>query len=174
MAVAASKTVTIQAVALDASGAIFVTGQSYSADFPTTPNVVQPAVPTAACSRTQGFVVGPPIPLGNAFVSKISADGKTPVSTTFLTGSCGSSSQFITVDTAGDAIIGGFTPSPYLPTSANSYQSAFPGPADQPSPPAIQYAGFVTKISPAGDKILASTFLGGGYSTEASSVVLDA
>jgi len=35
-------------------------------------------------------------------------------------------------------------------------------------------AGFVAKLSPAGDKLLASTFLGGGYSTQANSVVVDA
>ena len=35
-------------------------------------------------------------------------------------------------------------------------------------------AGFLAKISPAGDKLLAGTFLGGGYSTQANSAVLDA
>jgi uncharacterized protein (TIGR03437 family) len=34
--------------------------------------------------------------------------------------------------------------------------------------------GFLAKLSPAGDKLLAGTLLGGGYSTQANSVVLDA
>jgi uncharacterized protein (TIGR03437 family) len=103
-------------------------------------------------------------------VSKISADGKSPVYTTFLTGACGSYSTSITTDAAGDAVVTGFTPSPDFPVSVNSYQSTFPGPVDQTGTGGILNAGFVSKISPAGDKLLASTFLGG----EANAAVLDA
>ncbi len=172
-ALAASKSVTIQAVALDSSGAVYVTGQSYSADFPTTPNAFQPALPSTACTRQSPTIFGPTIPLGNAFVSKIAADGKLPVYTTFLTGSCGSYSYGIATDAAGDAIVTGFTPSPDFPVSSNSYQSKFPGPLDLTTPQGILNAGFVSKLSPAGDKLLAGTFLGGGYSTQATSAVLD-
>jgi uncharacterized protein (TIGR03437 family) len=173
-AVAASESVTIQAVALDSSGAVYVTGQSYSADFPTTPDVFQSAVPSTACSRPPVTFFGPPIQLGNAFVSKISADGKSPVYSTFLTGSCGSFSYGITTDPAGDAIVAGYTTSPDFPVSATSYQSTFPGPLDVTGSGGVLNVGFLSKLSPAGDKLLASTLLGGGYSTQASSIVLDA
>jgi uncharacterized protein (TIGR03437 family) len=169
-ALGASKSVTIQAVTLDSSGAVYVTGESNSADFQTTPNAFQSALPSTTCSNPPPFSFGPPIALGNAFVSKISASGSTPVYTTFLTGSCGSYTSGITVDPAGDAVVAGYTPSPDFPVSANSYQSNFPGPVGQTG---ILNAGFLAKISPAGDKLLASTFLGGGYSTQANSAVLD-
>jgi uncharacterized protein (TIGR03437 family) len=96
------------------------------------------------------------------------------VFTTFLTGSCGSNATDIRTDAAGDAIVAGSTTSPDFPVSANSYQSAFPGPITQTNPPAILAGGFVAKLSPTGEKLLASTFLGGGYSTQANSVALDA
>ena len=173
-AIAASGSVTIQAVALDSSGAVYVTGQGSGADFPTTPNALQPVLRSAPCTQPSPSIFGPSIPLGNAFVSKIAADGKSPVYTTYLTASCGSRSNSITVDPAGDAIVAGFTTSPDFPVSANSYQAAFPGPADNTGPGGILNAGFISKLSPAGDKLLAGTFLGGGYSTQAASVALDA
>ena len=174
IAEAGSKSVTLQAVTVDTSGAVFVTGQSLGADFPTTPNAFQSAVPSTPCTRPSPSIFGPPIQLGDVFVSKIGADGKSPVYTTLLTGSCGSYSSGITTDPAGDAIVTGFTPSPDFPVTANSYQSTFPGPVDKTGPGGILNAGFVSKISPAGDQLLASTFLGGGYSTQATSAVLDA
>ena len=171
-ALGASKSVTIQAVALDPSGAVYITGESNSSDFQTTPNAFQSAWPSTLCSHPPPTgVFGPPIPLGSAFVSKISANGTTPVYTTFLTGSCGSYTSGITVDQAGDAVVTGQTPSPDFPVSANSYQSTFPGPVSGTG--AILDAGFLAKISSAGDKLLASTFLGGGYATVANSAVLD-
>lgn len=175
-AIAASKSVAIQAVALDSSGAVYVTGQSNSADFPTTPNAFQSTVPSAACTRPQVSLFGPPIQPGNAFVSKMNASGTTAVYTTFLSASCGSYTYSIATDQAGDAIVAGVTPSPDFPVSANSYQPAFPGPANQtaPAPGAVLNAGFLSKLSPAGDKLLAGTFLGGGYSTQANAVALDA
>ena len=172
-AVAASEPVTIRAVTLDSSGAVFVTGQSYSADFPTTPGAFQSTVPSTACSRPPVSIFGPPIPPGNAFVGKIGADGKSSVYMTFLTGSCGSYTYGITTDPAGDAVVAGSTASPDFPVLANSYQSSFPGPVNQTSSGGILNAGFLAKLSPAGDKLLASTFLGGEYSTQANSAVLD-
>ena len=175
IAEAGSKSVTLQAVAVDASGAVFVTGQSFGADFRNTPQREHnPAVPSTPCMRPSPSIFGPPIQLGDVFVSKIGADGKSPVYTTFLTGSCGSYSSGITTDPAGDAIVTGYTPSPDFPVSANSYQSTFPGSVDKTGPGGILNAGFISKISPAGDQLLASTFLGGGYSTQATSAVLDA
>jgi uncharacterized protein (TIGR03437 family) len=172
-AIGASKPVSIQALALGPTGAVFITGQSYSSDFPTTPNVFQPTLPTTACPIPQSFLFGPSIPAGNAFVSRVAADGKTPIYSTFLTGSCGSYTSAITTDTAGDVIVAGITGSPDFPVSANSYQATFPGGVNQSGLPNISNAGFVAKLSPAGDKLLASTFLGGGYSTQANSVTVD-
>ncbi len=109
----------------------------------------------------------------NAFVSKLTPDGTALTYSTFLSGSCGSVGQAISVDAAGDAVVVGFTTSPDFPSSSNSYQPVFPGPPGQINPPNALYAGFVAKLSPAGDKLLAGTYLGGGYLTEANAVAVD-
>ena len=169
-----SKSASIQAVALDAAGNVYITGTAFSADFPTTANVFQPSLPTTSCPRPSGGGILPIANLGGyAFVTKVNADGSL-VYSTFLAGSCGSFGEGITMDSAGDAIVVGYTTSPDFPVSANAYQPKFPGPSDQILPPGVLDAGFITKLSPSGDKILASSYLGGGYTTNARAVALDA
>jgi uncharacterized protein (TIGR03437 family) len=168
-----SKPTQTRAVALDSAGSIYITGATNGADLPTTSNAFQPALPTAACTRTQlGFFVFPNTGL-YSFVQKLSGDGKTTAYSTYVTGACGSFSQGIAVDSTGAAIVTGYTTSPDFPVSSGAYQPAFPGDAGSTSPPAILDAGFVSKLSLAGDKLLASTFLGGGYTTGGNALTLD-
>ena len=49
--IGASQGVTISGLAIDASGAPYITGTTPSPDFPTTANVPQPKPPTAMCQR---------------------------------------------------------------------------------------------------------------------------
>ncbi len=168
-----SKGAQLNNLALDASGAVYLTGQTASPDFPTTAGVVQPAIPTAACTRPQtGFFVFPNLGT-NAFVTKLNPDGSSIAWSTFLSGACGSIGESIAVDSAGQVVVAGFTNSPDFPASATAYQPAFPGPPDQTSAPNALTAGFVSRLSAAGDQVLASTYLGGGYLTEATALVLD-
>lgn len=171
-AIGASNTVFITGVALDSTGAVFVTGGAASSDFPTTAHVLQPALPTVTCPRNQSNGFQTPNLGEYVFVSKLSPDGKSLEYSTFLTGSCGSYPQSVTVDSAGEAVVVGITTSPDFPVSPNSYQPAFPGPTDTPEITVFD-AGFVTKLSPTADKIVAGTFLGGGYTTTANAVTLD-
>ena len=68
----------------------------------------------------------------------------------------------------------GLTTSPDFPVSANAYQSTFPGgDAASISYPSPINFGFVTKLSAAGDKAIASSFIGGGFFTEANALALD-
>ncbi|HEY4364401.1 MAG TPA: SBBP repeat-containing protein [Bryobacteraceae bacterium] len=160
-----------QGMALDAAGSVYITGQTSSKDFPTTQGSLLPAQPTAVCSRPQtNFFLNPN--MGTyAFVSKLSADGSSLVYSTFLPGSCGSAGAGIAVDAGGEAIVTGSTTSPDFPASANAYQAAYPGDPKTLIPFTV---GFIAKLSAAGDKVLAATYLGGGYGTQASSVVVDA
>lgn len=172
-ALAATGSVTAQAVALDSSGAVFVTGQSYSNDYPTTSGAYQTAMPPAQCTRPPIGLFGPQIPLGNAYLTKFSPDASSVLYSTFLTASCGSHGTSLIVDSSGNAIVAGYTTSADFPATPDSYQPAFPGSVTA-MPVTILNAGFVSKLSPAGDKLLASTFLGGGYSTQANALTLDA
>jgi hypothetical protein len=157
-----SVNVSVQAVTLDSSGAAYVTGNTNSPDFPTTASAFQPKPPAASCPRIEVYPFTQNIGL-NAFVTKLSPDGSSLVYSTFVTGACGSIGNGVTVDPAGEAVVVGYTTTPDFPVSANSYQAAFPGQSDQPSPPSLLSAGFVAKLSAAGDKLLAGSYIGGGF-----------
>jgi uncharacterized protein (TIGR03437 family) len=170
----ASKGVTANAMALDAAGAAYITGQTSSADFPTTMNAAQPSLSTAPCNRTLNSLFVFPGIGTMAFVTKLSPDGSSLVYSTFLNGSCGSVGRGLVVDSAGEAIVGGYTNAPDFQTTPNSYQPVFPGDPTQTGPGYTLTAGFLTKLSAAGDKPIASTFLGGGFATQAYALALDA
>ncbi len=171
----ASMGVTVNGLAIDASGAPYITGTTQSPDFPTTGNVLQPNPPSSTCQRVaQAFDYSPSMGT-NAFVSKLSADASTLIYSTFLSGSCGSAGADVAVDSAGEAVVVGATNSPDFPVSTNAYQSTFPGGAtastSYPNPVSF---GFVSKFSAAGDKLMASSLIGGGFLTAADAVTLDA
>jgi uncharacterized protein (TIGR03437 family) len=173
--IGASQGVNIDAVAIDASGAPYITGATPSPDFPTTANAPQPKLPTAMCQRPSGNPFEPNANLGtNAFVSKLSTNANSLVYSTFLTGACGSVGQGIAVDSAGEAVVVGTTSAPDFPVTANGYQTTFPGgdAAGVTFPNPVNF-GFVSKLSAAGDKLIASSFIGGGFFTLANAVTLD-
>jgi uncharacterized protein (TIGR03437 family) len=171
----ASQGVTISGVAIDSAGAPYIVGSTPSHDFPTTANVPQPKLPTTMCQRTS---TNPFMPIADlatyGFMSKLSVDASSLAYSTFITGSCGSTVQGIAVDASGEAVAVGTTTSPDFPVSANAYQPTFPGGAaasiTYPNP--IDF-GFVSKLSAAGDKLVASSFIGGGFFTEANALALD-
>jgi uncharacterized protein (TIGR03437 family) len=173
--IGASQGVTINSLAIDATGAPYVAGSTPSPDYPTTANAPQPKLPTATCQRPSGNPLMPIVNVGNyAFVSKLNANASSLVYSTFLTGECGSYGLGIAVDPAGEAVVVGSTTSPDFPVSTNAYQTTFPGgPAASITYPNPLDFGYVTKLSAAGDKLLASSLIGGGFSTQANALVLD-
>jgi uncharacterized protein (TIGR03437 family) len=173
--IGASQGVTINGIAIDATGALYLAGSTRSPDFPTTANVPQPKLPTATCQRPSGNPLMPIVNVGTfAFVSKLSANASSLVYSTFLTGACGSYGQGIAVDPAGEVVVVGSTTSPDFPVSTNAYQTTFPGGAaasiTYPNP--LNF-GFVSKLSAGGDKLIASSLIGGGFSTVANALALD-
>ena len=90
------------AIAVDAFGNAYVTGQTSFADFPTTPGAFQAAKP--------GDV--------NVFVTKLNATGSALVYSTYLGGtqSVAQGGGGIAVDAVGNAYVTGFTGAPDFPT----------------------------------------------------------
>ena len=87
------------AIAADSSGSAYITGVSYSVDFPVTSGVYQ-----SSCPETGQTTCTP----GTAFVTKFSPDGKTLVYSTFLNGHTGADQGTgIAVDSGGSASIVG-------------------------------------------------------------------
>lgn len=89
-------------IALDGAGDAYVAGSTQSADFPTTPGALQPAI------------AGP----DSAFVTRINAQGSALVYSTFLGASQGESAQAITVDGNGNAYVLGTASSADFPVAS--------------------------------------------------------
>lgn len=128
------------AIALDGAGNAYVTGMTFSANFPTA-NALQP-------NRT-----GSP----DAFVAKIDPSqvgGKSLVYSTFLDGSAYSDGLGIAVDGLNNAYVTGRTSSSDFPTTPGAFRTQL-GSTDGSED------GFITKINAAGSALVYSTFLGG-------------
>ncbi len=139
-------------IALDAAGNAYVTGETFSGDFPLA-NPFQAV--RAGC-------VGPDDDCNDAFVTKLNQAGTELVYSTYLGGPFGESGTAIAVDSAGNAYVVGFTGSPDFPT-ANPTQGIIGGDSDV----------FVTQFNEAGSALLFSTFLGGSNGDEGHELVVD-
>jgi hypothetical protein len=127
------------AIAVDAAGNAYVTGETGSSEFPTTAGAYDR---TIAGGNT----------LTDAFVTKFNPNGQL-VYSTYLGGWTDDHGTAIAVDAAGNAYVGGWTSSSNFPTTAGAFQTTFHG-ADC----------FVTKLNASGSGIVYSTFLGGNAS----------
>ena len=132
------------AIAVDSSGNAFVTGTTFSTDFPT----VNPL---------QGYGGA-----GDAFVCKLNAEGTALVYSTFLGGGGADSGGGITVDSSGNAYVTGSTGSTNLPT-VNPLQSSANGLGE----------AFVAKLNAAGSALLYSTYLGGILYSSGNGIAVD-
>ncbi len=123
-------------IALDNAGNVYITGQTSSTDFPTTPG---------AYDR---FYSGDP---WDVFVTKLSADGSMLLYSTYLGGNGEDAGTGITVDSTGSVYIAGTTYSTDFPTTPGALDTTLSGGRD----------AFVAKLNAAGDDLLYSTYLGG-------------
>ena len=140
-----------RAIAVDGSGAAYVTGFTYSTDYPT-------QSPYQATNKG-----GPSGNAADAFVSKLSPSGDALVYSTYLGGSGYDLGNGIAVDTAGAVYVAGQTGSTDFPVQS-AYQSRQPRRLD----------AFVTKLLPAGNALVYSTYLGGSGDDAANYLAIDA
>ncbi len=129
----------INALAIDSKGCAYVTGRTYSTDFPTTPKAFQ-----TQYRENQ-----------DAFVTKLSADGKSLVYSTYLGGEAYDWANTIAVDIKGNAYVAGHTNSFEFPTTTGAFQAQSAGGG------ADGYDGFVARLSVDGSSLVYSTYLGG-------------
>ncbi|MDQ3135744.1 MAG: SBBP repeat-containing protein [Acidobacteriota bacterium] len=145
-----------EAIAVDASGNAYVTGSTFSDDFPT----VNPIQATFGGGST------------DAFVTKINAAGTAIVYSTYLGGNGdaaisgvgGESGRGITADSSGNTYVTGEINSTNFPT-ANAIQATFGGGGAD---------AFVTKINAAGSAFVYSTYLGGSAQDSGEGIKADA
>jgi PKD repeat protein len=126
-------------IAVDGSGNVYITGETKSADFPTT---------AGAFNRSYG---GGGVQDG--FVAKLNAAGTDLVYSTYLGGAGEDQGRGIAVDGSGNAYITGETKSADFPTTAGAFNRSYGGSG--------RFDGFVTKLNAAGTDLVYSTYLGG-------------
>ncbi len=135
------------AIAVDGSGAAYVTGTTYSNNF----NVF---APLQTINRGGKF---------DAFVTKISAAGDGIVYSTYLGGGGEDAGRGVAVDSTGAAFIAGITNSQDFNTR-NPFQPTITGLAED---------AFIAKISADGANLLFSSYLGGSDIDQAFAIALD-
>jgi len=164
---------TSQGIAVDSAGSAYVTGSTYSIDFPTK-NPYQSAPP----AKVTGVLPGQ---WPSAFVTKFSPDGGSLVYSTYLGGNGYDYGFAIAVDSSGNAYVTGETDSPDFPVTSGAYQTVCsPNPNNTGEPSASSNCGtsdtsaFVTKLNSTGTGLVYSTFLGGyGSYAYATAIAVD-
>lgn len=134
-------------IAVDSAGNAYVTGVTYSSDFP-----LQSALQTALKGSA------------NAFVAKLNASGSALIYSTFFGGGSFDEANAIALDWSGAAYIAGDTTSWNFPTTPGAPQTLLKG----------DYDAFVVKLSPAGDAAVYSTLVGGSNRDAANAIAVDA
>ncbi len=141
-------------IAVDATGNAYVTGWTYSIDFPTTPGAFQ--------TVNQGTV-------WDGFITKLNAAGSALVYSTYLGGSgiSGDYGRAIAVDSFGNAYVAGITDSNNFPTTPGHFQMTASGLNGLDD-------AFVTKLNPTGSALRYSHYLGGADHDFGYGIALDA
>ena len=135
-----------------------IVGVTASTDLPVSNNALQPAYGGA----------NPIVPIGDAFVARLSANGDALLSSTYLGGAFDEVAEAVAVDSQGHAHVVGWTSSGNFPTTAGSWQPAFGGPLT------LQTDGFVARIAPDAQSASYSTFVGSSHNDQLFDVALDA
>jgi hypothetical protein len=135
------------AIAVDKSGQAYVTGTTFSTDFPTA-NALQP-------SNHGGT--------GDAFITKINPAGTAFVYSTYLGGTAEDDGVDVAVDSTGNAYIAGETDSTDFPV-VNAIQPSAHGSRDV----------FVAEMDAVGSALVYSTYLGGTGYDSVGGIAVDA
>jgi hypothetical protein len=145
-------------IAVDSTGSAYITGQTRSVDFPTTPQAIQPSMP----GNWIGF-------LSDAFVTKLNPAGNAFAYSTYLGGAGATLGAGIAVDSLGNAYVTGQTDAADFPTTPDAIQRTRPPGFFGPFLDA-----FVAKLNAAGSALIFSTFLGGRRSNLPVRIAVDA
>ncbi len=151
-------------IAVDSNGNVYVTGSTVSQDLPVSKTPFQAAFAGTGVGIVAGTFVG------DVFLAKFSPSGSL-LFLTYLGGSQDEAATGLVLDSAGDAYICGYTNSADFPKAGTPVQASFAGYGGNPF---LRFGdGFIAKISPGGDKLLYSTYLGGRSDDMAVDIKLD-
>jgi len=158
---------------LDASGAVYLVGDTNSSNFFVSSDAYQKTLGGGSCGASTSSFTCP-----DAFVAKLSPSGAIQYST--LLGASGSDQGFgIAADSAGNAVITGSTGASAFPTTPGASQPAFGGGSclDLGSGFTFYFRPctdvFVARINATGSALLYSSFLGGDNDDVGADLALD-
>jgi hypothetical protein len=137
------------AIAVGQDGSAAITGETKSADFPTSRNALQPEIGSAGR-------------VSDAWVARLAPSGSAFVFSTYLGGRDEDRGQGVAVDAAGATYVTGFTISPNFPKLNPIRGTQFEGEA------------FVTKLDGGGGALVYSTYAGGSGRDEGRAIDVDA
>jgi hypothetical protein len=137
-------------IAIDSSGNAYVTGQTTSTNFPTTPGAFQFFKQNASADSA-------------AFVTKLNSTGSALLYSTYLSGSSSDSGAGIAVDSSGRASVTGQAFSTNFPVTPGAPQPTLGGAPD----------AFVTTLAANGGSLVFSTYLGGSAIDMGVGIALD-
>ena len=132
-----------QGIAVDNSGYVYVTGQTWAVDFPT-------QNPLHAANNS---------PTWTAYVTKLNPTGTGLLYSTYLGGSGNDEADAIAIDAGGNAYIVGQTFSGDFPTTLGSFISTCPIQGGTITYCQTNGASFLTKLSADGQSLVYSTYL---------------
>ncbi len=139
----------LQSMAVDAEGNVYVAGYTWSTDFPTSVG--------ALCRTFRGGNI-------DVFISRFDATLSTLIASTYLGGSSEDYGYSLALDTGGNVYLAGRTLSANYPTTGGAYDVSRRGYGDV----------FTSKINGYLSNIIASTLLGGASDDVARCVTVDA
>ena len=125
---------TVTSIRVDDNLNLFISGSTYSNDFPTSPNAYDDSF--------GGFF--------DSFVTSVSSNGSVLRFSTFLGGTDADLPREMVLDNDGNVILVGTTGSANFPTTSGVYQRTFKGTHDT----------FISKLSSNGNSLLTSTLFG--------------
>jgi uncharacterized protein (TIGR03437 family) len=160
-------------IAIDASGAAYITGTTVSFNLPTTQGVYQPRFRGSGGQPVTDFGGVPFFVAGDGFVAKLNPAGSAVVWATYLGGLQDDTPMAIALDKSGNVIVAGNTLSTDYPTTPGALQRQHRG-----SDPENMFFhlgdGFITKLTPDGSALVWSTLLGASGDDSITAMALDA
>jgi uncharacterized protein (TIGR03437 family) len=158
---------TVTAIAVDASGNIYLTGSTSTQNLKTTAGAFQ--------TRYAGYSTLPfeiEQLYGDAYVAKINPSSPLPIYLTYLGGTQNDAGTGIAVDGSGNAYVTGWTDSYDFPQAGSPLQSTFGGDGGQGL--YIFYGdAFLAVLNPSGTGLLYGSYYGGSADDEAYGLALD-
>ncbi|MFQ5976531.1 MAG: SBBP repeat-containing protein [Candidatus Heimdallarchaeota archaeon] len=140
-------------IAVDGFGNAYITGYTYSTDFPTTLNAYN-----ETGDGSTSFL--------DAFVFKLSADSRNSLYSTYVGGSDDDFGMGLAIDNAGNAFVTGYTHSTDFPTTLNAYNETGDG--------STTFQDVVVfKLSTDGEILLYSTYVAGSAADLGQAIAVD-